>query len=100
MRGRLLLVLGAISLGCGNERNVADGGGRNAVDSIVHLTSLDSTSSHDTLIHDTLAKNSSARDTFVAHIAATARDTCLTIPKPPECPDYVKALRIDTIPRP
>lgn len=108
MRGQLLLALGTISLalGCGDRRSDSNTGntsggtpspaGPNAVDTIIRLSNVAASSSKDTLV----AHASAARDTFVAHVAAPAPAECLKFPRPPECPPLVKAMRIDTIPRP
>lgn len=94
MRAELLMMVGGVlvTAGC----NGRDGGRANPVDSVVNRSSLQASASRDTFI----MHGSSAKDTFVMHITASAADSCLRIPKPPECPSYLRALRIDTIPRP
>jgi hypothetical protein len=64
---------------------------------IVHRTNLTQSSSRDTIIKQS---KMTLKDTIIMHIAASAPDSCLKIPKPPGCPEYVTAMSIDTIPRP
>ena len=47
----------------------------------------------DTII---MHKDSKLRDTIIMHAAATV-DSCKKIPRPPDCPESLLSLRIDTI---
>jgi hypothetical protein len=89
MRIPLLSLAGAVMLmGCPKDQKAI---------TVVHQTTVNEASSRDTIIKQS---SKSLNDTIIKHMAASAPDSCLKIPKPPGCPEYITAMKIDTIPRP
>jgi hypothetical protein len=83
----LLLAIGWIgTAGCGSQPDPQAGARSADVDTIIRYT-------RDTIIKHQAA---GARDTIIKYYGA-APECCDQVPRPPDCPPLLQAMRVDTI---